>query len=389
MADTQTQTATTPPLERHLLVAEAQRRAGLEDLGDTWFFEPLDVLLGIEKKEAHLTEKGAVAEAERIIGYLVNRLGRVKLLKEHPEILDEKVDVGCAIISLGRTGSTKTHRMLAAAPSNTYLKWWEGMLPYPFPGEEKGKPVERRARAEAVHARMPQREEVRVTLLDDADEEAYLIDQSFVGTMIECFLFVPTFSEWLKTYDQIKGYAELKDTLKILQWQDPSRRGKRWILKSPTHMSAPKALLDTFPDALMVQTHRHPLKTVPSHCSLITPLIFMKAEGIPKETIGRFTSKRWAGMANDLIDLRAKIGDDRFIDIPYAVTLDAPMQACKDVFERMGVKMTEADEAGINTWLANNKREKWSPHIYDYETFGLSEEIILEDYARYIAAYCS
>jgi hypothetical protein len=379
----------TPPLERDAMVAEAQSRAGLEDIGDTWFYEPLDKLLEIEKAEARLSEQGAAMEAERITGYLVNRLNRVQLLKDHPEILDEKVNVGAAIISLGRTGSTKTHRMLAAAPSHTFLKWWEGQFPYPFPGEEIGRPVERRARAQAIHARIPQRPEVRVTEMDDADEEAYLIDQSFVGTMIECFLWVPSFTEWQKSYDQAPGYEELKVTLQILQWQDPSRRGKRWILKSPTHMSAPKALLDAFPDAVMVQTHRDPLRTVPSHASMITPLIHMKTNEVTREEIGRFTSRRWAGMANDVIDLRERIGDDRFIDIPYQMTTEQPLEAARAVFERMGAKMSAEDEAAINQWLVNNKREKWSPHIYDYETYGLSEEIIRSDYARYIARHCS
>jgi len=383
------ETKTTPPLERDLMLAEAQRRGGLEDIGDTWFYKPLDVLLSIEKAESQLTEKGSAMEAERIVSYLVNRLNRVDLLKKHPEILDEKVNVGAAIISLGRTGSTKTHRMLAAAPSHTALKWWEGQFPYPLPDEEFGKPVERRRLAKAIHDTIPQRPEVRVTEFEDADEEAYLIDQSFVGTMIECFLWVPTFTEWLKTYDQRPGYEELKVTLQILQWQDPSRRGQRWILKSPTHMSAPKALLDAFPDAVMVQTHRDPLRVVPSHASMITPLIGMKTDKITREQIGRFTSKRWGGMASDVIDLREKIGDDRFIDIPYEMTTEQPLQACRDVFDRMGAKMTEADEAGINQWLVDHKREKWSPHIYDYETYGLSEEMIKRDFARYIARHCS
>jgi hypothetical protein len=383
------ETPQTPPLERHLLLAEAQRRARLEDIGDDWFFEPLGKLLQIEKAEARLSEKGVLMEAERIVGYLMTRLQRVALLKKHPEILDEDVKVGAAIISLGRTGSTKTHRMLGAAPSHTYLKWWEAQFPCPFEGEEIGKPVERRARAQAINDAMPKRPEVRTSNMEDAEEEAYLIDLAFVGTMIECFLWVPTFTEWLKTYDQAPGYEELKVWLQILQWQDPQRRGKRWILKSPTHMSAPKALLDAFPGSLMVQTHRDPLRVVPSHSSMITPLIQMKTDQVSREEIGRFTCRRWAGMANDFIALREKIGDDRFIDISYQRTMEEPLEAARDVFERMGAKMTEADEAAISRWLTDNKREKWAPHIYDYETYGLSEEIIKSDFARYIARHCS
>jgi hypothetical protein len=387
--DPMSETQTTPPLARDALIAEAQRRAGKEDLGDTWFFTPLDKLLSVLNTESRLTERGAQMQSEIMVGYLVNRLNRVALLKQHPEILDEKVNVGAAIISLGRTGSTKTHRMLADAPSHTALKWWEMQFPYPFEGEELGNPVERRRIAKAIHDRIPVRTEVRTSGLDMADEEAYLIDQSFVGTMIECFLWVPGFIEWQKGYDQAPGYEELKVTLQILQWQDPARRGKRWILKSPTHMSAPKTLLDAFPGSLMIQTHRHPLKTVPSHCSMITPLIQMKSQGLSNETIGRFTCARWAGMADDVIDLRETIGDDRFVDVQFQDLTDQPIEVSRGIFERMGAKMTEADEAAISQWLIDNKREKWAPHIYDYETYGLSEEIINSDYARYIARHCS
>jgi hypothetical protein len=383
------ETHQTPPLERDLLIAEAQRRTGLEDIGDTWFFTPLDKLLEIEKAEAQLTERGAQLEAERIIGYLMNRLTRVNLLKKHPEILDEEVKVGAAIISLGRTGSTKTHRLLGSAPGHTTMKWWEAQFPYPLESEVLGEPVERRARAKAVHDLWPDMSHIHPSGLDQPEEEAMVIDQSFVGTMIECFLWVPGFTEWQKSYDQAPGYEELKVALQILQWQDPQRRGKRWILKSPTHMSAPKTLLDAFPGSLMIQTHRNPLKTVPSHSSMITPLIHMKTDKISREEIGRFTCRRWAGMADDVIDLRERIGDDRFIDIQYERLTEQPIEVSREIFDRMGEKMTEADEAALNKWLADNKREKWSPHIYDFETYGLSEEIIKSDFARYIRRHCA
>jgi len=101
-----------------------------------------------------------------------------------------------------------------------------------------------------------------------------------MGTVIEIFLWCPTYVEWLKTADQGPAYQELKTQLKLLQWQDASRRGKKWILKSPTHMSAPKTLLDTFPDALIIQTHRDPLKSIPSHCSMNAMIIRMKSDVI-------------------------------------------------------------------------------------------------------------
>jgi hypothetical protein len=154
-------------------------------------------------------------------------------------------------------------------------------------------------------------------------------------------------------------------------------------------MSAPKTLLDAFPESLIIQTHRNPLKTVPSHCSMITPLIQMKSDAITKEQIGRFTCKRWADMSNDVIDLRERIGDDRFIDIQFEDLTDQPMAEMQKVFGRLGRTMTDADRTAMEQWLEDNQRTKWAPHIYDYETYGLSEEIITSDFSRYIARHCS
>lgn len=78
------ETRTTPPLERDALIAEAMRRSGLDDIGDTWFFEPLDKMLQCLIAEAQFTPRGAAMEAEKNVGYLINRLTRVELLKKHP-----------------------------------------------------------------------------------------------------------------------------------------------------------------------------------------------------------------------------------------------------------------------------------------------------------------
>jgi hypothetical protein len=383
----------TPPLEREALLAEARLRTGLADIGDTWFYEPMDVMLEATKSEAKLSDIGRVYEAERIVGYLANRLRMVDLLKRHPEIHDEEVKVAAAVVSLSRTGSTKAHRMIGSAPGFTTMAWWEGQFPIPFPGEERGKPIVRRAQAQKLFElwcqTMPDMMSIHPMGLDYPEEEALVIDHSFVGTMIEIFLWVPSYIKWLQTADQHRAYEELKTALKLLQWQETSRRGKSWILKSPSHLSAPEALLDTFPEALIIQTHRDPLRSIPSHCSMNAMIIRMKTNEIDPKQVGSAASTNWAWRTHHLMDLRQRIGDDRFVDIQYQDLLDRPLEEARRVFERLGRTMSPADEAAISAWLANNKREKWSPHIYDLETYGLSEERIKADFARYRERYCS
>lgn len=376
------------PLERNALLAEARRRTGLSEFGDTWFHIPLDKLIECMHAEAKLSERGVGLWADKLTTFLENRLIRNQLIRDHPEILDEEVTVSAAILSLGRTGSTKTFRLLASPPCHTAIKGWEGFFPFPLEGEEPGNPVERRRRSQAIKDAGPDMEAVfGKTTIETPVEEVFIIEQGFVGTSFECFAWLPTFIEWQKGYDQMPAYEELRLVLQVLQWQDPSRRGAKWILKSPTHMSAPQTLLDAFPDSLIIQTHRDPLKTMPSHCSMITPLYGIYSDDYDAKEVGRFTCQRWAAMTNDVIDLRERIGDERFIDIQYEELTGDEMAVMRSVFERMGQPMRPEDEAAMQQHMIDNKRDKWAPHIYDLETYGLSEEIIKSDFARYRAKH--
>ena len=379
-----TEVQTRVPLERTALLAEAKRRTGLSEFGDMWFTVPLDKLIDCMHAEAKFSAKGEGLWAERLTSFLENRLIRNQLIKDNPEILDERVTVSAAILSLGRTGSTKTFRLLASPPCHTGIKGWEGFFPFPLEGEEPGNPVERRRRSQAIKDAGPDMEAIfGKTTIETPVEEVFIIEQGFVGTSFECYAWLPTFIDWMKGYDQMPAYEELRGVLQFLQWQDPSRRGAKWILKSPTHMSAPKTLLDAFPESLIVQTHRDPLKTMPSHCSMITPLYGIYSDDYDAKEVGRFTCARWAAMTNDVIDLRERIGDDRFIDIGYEDLTGDEMGVMRTVFARMGQPMQPEDEAAMEEHMIDNKRDKWAPHIYDLETYGLSEEIIKSDFARY------
>ena len=382
--------ATTPILERDALLATAMERAGLDDFGDLWFIEPMDRYLDALNSEGRLTIEGVAGQREVIVKGLVSRLRMVNDLRRHPEILDEKVEVAGIILGLPRTGSTIFHRLLAHAPGMTAIRWYEAQNFAPFPEEEQGDPAGRREYARAMIegwlTAAPELASIHPLDPDAPDEEILILGQMFVSTMIEGMAFVPSFTQWLNDYDQSKGHEDLKTILKYLQWQDPTRRGKRWVLKSPSNLPYAEVAAQAFPDALLIMTHRDPLQTVPSYVSMQAALYKLSAE-ISDEEVGAYWLKRLTEWMKRFELARQRIGENRFIDIDYRQVARAPLDEAKRVLDRMGIAMTSDVKAALDEFMAGNQREQRPAHEYSLDRFGLEEAGIISAFANYRNRY--
>lgn len=389
MASTPDETQT-PAFDRENLLAQARERAGLSDFGDLWFLEPMDQFIASANREAKLTPIGFAGQTEVIVKGLTSRLRMIEDIKRHPEILDEKVEVAGVILGLPRTGSTIFHRLLAAAPGMTAIRWYEVQNFAPFPGEEPGNPADRRAYAQAMIdgwlELSPELNSIHPLDPEAPDEEIIILGQMFVSTMVEGMTFCPSFTRWLDTYDQSKGHEELKTILKYLQWQDPSRRGKKWILKSPSNLPYAELVAKAFPNALLIMTHRDPLDVVPSYVSMEAALYKLSSDLTDKE-VGEFWFQRLAGWMRSFMAARARIGEDRFIDIDYRQVAKEPLVQAERVLSRIGIERNAQLEEALTEFLAGNRREQRPAHEYSLERFGLDEDAIRREFAEYRARF--
>jgi hypothetical protein len=379
--------STAPPLEFGALTAEARKRSGLQNFGPETWVEPLRVLLDSIDREARLSDMGRYIQFENIVNLLNTRLLTMEAVRRHPEILDEQVTVAAAIVALHRTGSTLTHRMLTSAPSMTAMAWWECQYPVALPGEVRGHPDERRRlaqeRLDMWLQAMPDLMSIHPMSLDQPDEETTVLEGSFCGLSPESFLRVPSYAEWSVKADHSHAYADLKLMLQYLQWQDPTRRGKSWVLKTPSHLIAPGALAKAFPESLIIWTHRDPLKTTPSFCSMSYTLQTMQSNAVDPVELGAHWSKRLSRLVDRLLETRARIGEHRFLDLRYEQLVADPLAAARTVYDRIGREMTPADETAMRAWLAANGRDNRPSHQYSLEQFGLSADQLKADFANY------
>lgn len=377
-------------LDPDALMAEAAARTGLSDFGPGHFREPLEVLTRSMREEAQLNAMGRAVQSERLINALANRLRRIELMRRRPEIAAERVEVGVVIAGLPRTGSTMLQRLLAATPQTTAPLWWETI--YPLPRGEPG-PTDiaaRQADAEALAAQLVAAsaglEAIHPMDAHAHDEDLLLIEQTFVSNVPEAMLHVPGYGAWLAAADQTWSYAELIDWLKILQWQNPARRGRKWVLKSPHHLTAVPTVLEAFPAAVIVMTHRRIEHVLGSYFSMVAAL----TGGNTDADLSREQAAHWAAkLRANLTEMMEARGEapGRFLDVYYDKLIPAPFDHARRIFAAAGLKPGPADEAGWAAWMAANQRDNRPSHRYDLRDYGIAPEALRDQFAFYSDAF--
>lgn len=375
-------------LELGPLLEAASAKAKSDDYGDMWFLEPLGVLVESLNSEARLSELGFQMTERRLTALLVDRLRLRAYQAEHPEVHDERVHLAAEICGLPRTGSTLLHRLLAASPQLTSTASWECSYPLPFPGEVDGEVRKGKAKKmmEMFLELSPDFADIHTVSWDQPEEDILLLDRTFTAMSWDSFYWVPTYGVWLRSYDQGKAYGELRQWLQALQHQDPSRAGKKWVLKSPHHLTAVDTVLDTFPEAKVVMTHRDPTSAVPSYASMVAEMSARYSDAIDKPAIGTYWSARFVEALTKLKDSHAR-RPDRFVDVPFKATVSEPMATGTSVMEQLGLTVGEADSAAFAGYLERNREERHGSHSYTAEDFGLSTEQLASDFRFYTEEY--
>ena len=371
------------------ILDQAKSETGLSDLGEPLFFEGLNKLIDSINNEANLNEIGIQAQPIRIQGLLSNRLRFEEDLKKFPEILDQQIIAPIVIVGLPRTGSTMTHRLLASDPNHTAMLWWEGRYPALLPGEKRGDIETRmelgKAEVDAVVAASPEALDIHPWDYKGADEEILLLEHNFLSTVPESFMALPSYSEWIEEQDHTLAYEDLKKFIQYLQWQNPGREKKRWVLKSPHHLGFIDKMISVFPDAKIIQTHRDPIKTVPSFCSMCANLFEPLTTNFDKVFIGKHWSNKLTRALNHCMNISEQ-HPDNFLDLEFLNMIKDPIDEMKKIYEFIGEPFGEKTEVAMEAWREENKHEMGA-HKYSLEEYDLTESQINNNFAKYQQKY--
>jgi len=371
------------------VLAAATARDGLTDFGDDSFREPLQVLIDSLTQEAHLNEAGRMGQFYRTVDLLVNRLRVEDWFKRHPEITNERIEAPVVIVGLPRTGTTMLHRILASDSRFFAPIWYEVRHPAPFPGWAFKGQDPRIPAAEAEVAMMleanPDIAAIHPMNATGADEEIMLLEHSFFSTTPPAFGNVPSYMAWQEAHDNTPGYRYLKRLLQFLQWQKKrqGQAGQRWLLKTPHHLHCMDILLREFPDAVVIQTHRDPLQTIPSIASFHYELWKLGSDVADPVAVGQMWAAKFAKGMHHTMAVRDGGADSCFLDVQYNDTVADPFGVIGQVYDFIGMALTPQARQAMEHWQEENRRDSRPAHHYTLAEFGFTEAGIAAQFAEY------
>jgi hypothetical protein len=277
--------------------------------------------------------------------------------------------------------------LLAIDPASRPLLTWEGLFPDPTwglaPGAEDPRLVALRQAYERARPAGTEFDKIHFVQADGPEECVLLQAHAFRDAQNGIELLMSPYREWFARQDLRPMYHYYRDLLKLLDWQRP---GTRWLLKSPAHLWGLDVLVEMFPDACIIQTHRTPLETIGSYCSMMESLMAIR-ESVDRTTLGRSVLEFM--VASLARGLTARDGADpaRFIDIRYEDFLGNPLETVRSIYRYFGLALTADTAAALAAHVARNPRQRHGTHEYSLEQFGLTPEEVRHRLARYIERF--
>lgn len=366
------------------LHASASRITGLDAFGTDPYLDGLEVLLESYATEARLTPLGNKVTRAFLRGALVARLLSEAAWERHPEHAGVRIERPLFVTGLPRTGTTALHRLLTADPAHQGLELWLTEVPQPRPPRETWAedPVFQAIQSgyEKHHIEHPEFMGVHYMSADMVEECWQLLRQSMRSISYECLAHLPTYSAWLAEQDWTPAYRRHRRHLQLIGLPDA---GRRWVLKNPSHLFALDALMEVYPDALIVQTHRSPRTAMASMCSLAAHATAGWSEAFTGAVIGRDQLELWSRGLERFRAERARHDPAQFYDVDYDDFVRDPLGTVEAIYAHFGLPLDDAARTAMSQLHKESRSGSARPaHSYALEDFGLTPEQVDERFGN-------
>jgi len=146
------------------------------------------------------------------------------------------------------------------------------------------------------------------------------------------------------------------------------------------------ALLEAYPDACIIWTHRDPADVLPSYVSLCAHFRSLFESRVDREQIAIDQKEAWARAVENGMRLRTG-REHQFHDVYFNDFMADPIGEVEKAYAAFDQPFSDRARASLETWRDTHKPGQFGTHNYTRDDFGQSRDRIHERYAEYIEQY--
>jgi hypothetical protein len=299
---------------------------------------------------------------------LESRLEIVDQEKRFPEIADEVIQTPIFVMGMGRTGTTILHELLAQDPENRAPLLCEMISPA-LESRRYSDAFTKLAAGDAYAKIYDEIDPSWITKHESAgdlpNECSYMMNHEFMGTTFFGSYNVISHVIWDSQVDQRRGYRIHERILKMLQWKNPR---KRFVLKDPAHLGRIPLLLETYPDAKLVHTHRDPTKVVASTVSLMASNRLMRSESFDAAPLAEaMNDGQCAALEKCIKDRKAgRVPAEQIADVHFADFMKDPVAEVEKLYRHWGWDLSDQARANMTAFMDAKPKAQHGKHQYAY-----------------------
>ncbi|BBX17156.1 sulfotransferase family protein [Mycolicibacterium duvalii] len=372
------------------LVEQACDQAGSDDFGsdDSWR-DGLERLTHDFVKEARLSDLGVEIAAADVLRALTNRLEITQWRVAHPEVAEQQITQPIVIVGQPRTGTTILYDLLAQDPQLRPPLTWEVDRPFPVPDvrtyHTDPRIAETQASIDLAEQLMPGFQAFHPMGALVGQECVRITAGQFCSMIFSVQYRLPNYYQWLlHEADHRDAYRYHRKFLQHLQSGVPGQ----WLLKSPAHLWQLDVLLQEYPDALIVQTHRDPLNVISSVSALTVHLRRMASERADiQEAAVQCREEIVVGLEREMrFRDSGVLAPDRVVDVHFADFMRDPFATIGNIYRSLGRELPESTEQRMRDYLAAHPGDG-SVSRYTWADTGLDAATVRDQVAEYQQRY--
>ena len=376
------------PLHARTLEEEARQSTKLDEHLSPSAREGLVRLTDALEDEAALSTLGRTIARTGLRNSIAHRLRLEAWMAEYPKATTQPIRKPIVIVGQGRTGTTILHELLQLDPRNRLPLTWECEAPFP-PPEAASHATDARIAAcqkqlDRSESLIPDFKRIHRMGAQLPQECISLTSNDFHSLLFPAQWRVGGYTRWLlDEADMAPAYRTHRQFLQLLGWRCP---GDRWVLKSPGHLWCLDALIDEYPDACLVQTHRDPVAIISSLTSLEVVLRSMCSDEILPFEIAR----EWSGWLQRAYDRSVtfrqsgRLSDAQIIDLHFDRFVKDPLASVRRIYEHFEIELRPDVEVAMQHYVGQNPSDRDGRHHHRFKDTGLDLEEQRERTRRYV-----